>query len=235
MKEREQKMAQQYKKESDDILFAHVEFDDRMKHQVKERLAVSEQRAGNKRKSWLSRSKWAYGTAAAALLLVLAVSVPQLGGIVGQPDTPHASEAGDGGSPGITPPVGTDLSQLKTAVLGTPEEAKERFGDDLLVPTVLPERFALGEIEAAGMEEQTKTRVVFFYRAADSDFTYSADRAAVTFPAEMFEPIEVNGAAGHIFAQPGMTELYWTQDGVHYGIVGMLTQEEAVDVAASLQ
>ena len=235
MKEMDAKVARQYKKESDEILFDHMEFDATMKNQVKERLAASGKDTNRKRKSWFSRSKWTYGTAAAVLLLVLAVSVPQLGDIVGPSGDRPNNQAGGDGIPGTTTPIGSELTQLKTVVLDTPEQAKERFGADMLVPALLPERFALAQIEATGMAEQTKTRVVFFYSTAAGELTYSADRAAITFPVEMFEPIDVNGAEGHIFAQPGMTELYWMQDGIYYGIVGTLTQQEAVDMAASLQ
>lgn len=243
MKEFEEKWTRQYKQESDEVLFGKLEFDAKLKERVRQGVQASQSPAPSKRRSLLGRSKWAYGAAAAVVLLAIAISAPGLRDIAGPSGPAVIEEPGlvaevpgnNGSSSTIPDGAGSGLTQLKTVTVPTLEEAKQYFGADLLAPSLVPDSFSLARIEATGMEEQVKTQVVFFYQSADGEFTYAADRKEAVIPLEFFQPIEVNGADGYVFAQPNLTELYWLQDGIQYSIVGALTEEEALAVAASLQ
>lgn len=204
------------------------------------------------------RSKWALGAAAAVVLLVVAVSMPLLNGSksqdhliedpglsagVNHPGGAGTTEPDNGtvpgnGAAGVNPgdgAAGSGLTQLTTVTVQTPEEASARFGSALLVPSSMPEGFALDYIETTGMDPNAATRAVFFYQSGDQTIVYTVDRDQAVIPYDLFETIEVNGSEGYVYAQPQLTELYWIADGIQYAIVGPLTQEEALAAAASLE
>lgn len=260
MNELEQKLRKNYRNESDEVLFNGMEMDGRLKQAIREKAGLTEVLRQEKRsKPAFLRGRWAYSVAAAALVLVVAISAPQLynsdpaapGGLpsagqgtANQPGQDGGQAAPDPAAGGQTSPDGgaaggsaggSSLSPLVTETATSTEEAKERFGDDLKTPGIVPEGFQSAGIETTGLKAGEATRVVYFYRSGDKEFTYMADRQEAVIPLEFFSDATVGGAEAHVFAQESMTELYWIADGVQYSIVGNLTEAEAKAVAESLE
>lgn len=108
---------------------------------------------------------------------------------------------------------------------------------ELRVPIDLPEGFALSETVAVGLKGEPARDVIFTYLSGDSSktFSFAASRLPAAFPKEMFTSVDVDGAEGFVFEQPGLTELFWSDEGINYSIVGNLSAEQALLVASSLQ
>jgi hypothetical protein len=51
----------------------------------------------------------------------------------------------------------------------------------------------------------------------------------------MFAKTTVRGQDGYVFEQPELVELYWVENGVHYGIVGNLSAAEALQAAEAAE
>jgi hypothetical protein len=238
MKDLDQKLKEQFKSEADKHLFDNIEFDDRLRDKIRQQADSSQKyRGGVMERLAAGRRKWAYGAAAVAMAVMLIVFIPMLqsSSTISSPAespviSPVPSEnQGDTGIPG----EGSSLTSLITVSVQTPEEAKERFGPDLLVPTYVPEGFTRTEIQTIGMEEAVATRVHFFYSSGDQTLTVSEERGEAVLNFDLFEPVQVNGSDGYVFAQPGITELYWIADGIQFSVVGPISEAEAMKVAES--
>ncbi|MFD2328073.1 DUF4367 domain-containing protein [Cohnella sp. GCM10020058] len=232
-------------KETDDVLFSNLELTDRLKQNIRQKAASSQ--AGRRR---VSRNVWAAGVAAAALAVFLMVGMPTLQhtsapapaqspiGASPSSDAGNAGNAGNAGSTGNAGnagAAGSELSQLISTSFATAEEAKASFGANMLAPEAVPEGFTLTGIQGAGMAGEPLRDVIFTYASASGEktITFTASRMTAVFPAEMFTATQVNGEDGFVFAQPELTELYWMEDGIQYGIVGHITSEEAMKIAES--
>jgi hypothetical protein len=267
MKELEQRLSEQYKAESDSYIFGDMAMNDKLKQSIRERAGikggsvmeriqaesinqgVNRKDGKSNRGPFISRYRWISGIAAAVLVVTVAISAPQLftGGGDGQTvvQDPGAgqgtiTEPGSGSvtTPGNEASGGTSLSPLVTVEVGSTEEAKGLFGNDLLVPAFVPQGFQLSKIEATGMKEGENTavtRIVYFYQAGEKEFTYMVDRAEAVIPMEFFIDTEVAGSKAYVFAQPNMTELYWKNGGLQFSVVGGISEEASLAVAESLQ
>ncbi len=265
MKELEQRLREQYKAESDSYIFGDMAMNDKLKQSIRERAGIkgggvmtnlqadniSSIRDGkSKRGTFVARYRWLSGIAAAALVITVAISAPQLftggsngGAGVSNPGGEHGAITEPGGGSHVTTPGGeasggTSLSPLVTVEAGSTEEAKGLFGNDLLAPAFVPEGFQLSKIEATGMKEGEKvavTRVIYFYQSGEREFTYMIDRAEAVIPMEFFSESEVSGTKAYVFAQPNMTELYWKSGGLQFSVVGGISEEASLAVAESLQ
>ncbi|MFC3804036.1 hypothetical protein [Cohnella sp. GCM10012308] len=227
-------------KEADDVLFSEIELTERLKQNIRQKAASAQ--TGRRR---VSRNVWAAGVAAAALAVFLTLGLPTLQhtsapgpaqspiGASPSLDAGNAGNTGNVGSTGNAGSSGSQLSQLVTTSFGTAEEAKASFGANMLAPEAVPEGFALTDIQGAGMAGEPLRDVVFSYATASGDktITFTASRMTAVFPAEMFTATQVNGTDGFVFAQPELTELYWMEDGIQYGIVGHVTSDEAMKIA----
>ncbi|SFB26215.1 protein of unknown function [Cohnella sp. OV330] len=229
-------------KEADEVLFSDLELTDRIKQSIRQKAASAH--AGRRS---VSRNVWAAGVAAAALAVFLTVGLPTLqhtsapapaqSPIGASPsfDAGNAGNSGNAGNAGHAGAAGSELSQLVSTSYATAEEAKASFGARMLAPEAVPAGFTLTDIQGAGMAGEPLRDVIFSYASASGDksITFTASRMAAVFPAEMFTATQVNGNDGFVFAQPELTELYWMEDGIQYGIVGHITSEEAMKIAES--
>lgn len=268
MKELEQRLREQYREESDSYLFGDMEMDDKLKQSIREKAGIKggsvmtkthaesinqgviRKDGKSNRGPFIARYRWISGIAAAALVVTVAISAPQLftdGGdgqtVVQNPGAGQGAITEPGSGSNVTTPGneasgGTSLSPLVTVEVGSTEEAKGLFGNDLLAPSFVPEGFQLSKIEATGMKEGENTevtRIVYFYQAGEQQFTYMVDRAEAVIPMEFFSDTEVAGAKAYVFAQPNMTELYWKNGGLQFSVVGSINEEASLAVAESLQ
>ncbi|WP_309119445.1 hypothetical protein [Paenibacillus sp.] len=227
MTDTDRKLRQQFREESDEMLFTNIEMSEDLKAKVR-RAAAAEKAV---RRTAFPKS-WTMGTAALAAAVMLLIGYP----MVQQPAAPAP-----GDNPAVSEPpsnggaVGSELSPLITTPLGTVEEAEAAFGPVLLVPNALPKGFALSEIVAVGMEGEPARDAIFTYVSGEKTLTFVASRLPAAFPAEMFSKTTVGDAGGFVFEQPGLTELFWTANGIHYSVTGQISGEEALQVAESAQ
>ncbi|TYP74560.1 hypothetical protein [Paenibacillus methanolicus] len=229
MTDREHELRRQFREESDDMLFSGMEMSEQLKRRIRQ------EAVGGKavRKRTLATS-WKVGAAGlvAAAMIVVAIplldqsSVPAPGNQVAENVPPAQNHGGAAGS---------DVTQLTTTPLGSIDEAKAAFGEGLRLPTVVPQGYALKEMSAVGMPGQPARDILFTYASGEQTVTFTASRMAPAYPAELFTKTKVGDAEGAIFEQPGMTELFWTADGVHYGVTGPITGEEAMKVSTSAE
>ncbi|OUS76027.1 hypothetical protein B1748_14540 [Paenibacillus sp. MY03] len=234
MNDIDRRLREQFREESDNMLFNNMELSEAAKDKIRRQASPT----GQKRRSFSLPKAWIAGTAVVVTAVVVFAGYPLLNGPSSVP-APQTGNTGvsqppsDGGASSGTG-TGTGLSQLITAKLATVEEAKAAFGEGLLVPSMLPEGFLLQDITTAGMEGEPLRDAVLTYAAGDRTFTYTVSRMETDFPQDMFSPVQVKGAEGFVFEQPELVELYWIENGIQYGIVGNLTADEAVQAAESI-
>ncbi|WP_157213492.1 DUF4367 domain-containing protein [Paenibacillus senegalensis] len=209
------------------MIFSQIELSDHAKNNIRQQ-AIAE-KAG--RRFFFSKA-WIMGMGALAAAVIMLVGLPNLQ----QPNVPSPVE-NPGGSlpPSHGGAGGSELSQLITTTLSSAEEAKEAFGPGLLVPSFVPEGFELAEIVAVGMKGEPVRDVNFTYISGDKTLTFAVSRNPAAFPAELFTPTQVNGVEGFVFEQPGLTELFWVEEGIQYSITGPLSADEAMKIAQSIE
>ncbi|NBD28138.1 hypothetical protein [Paenibacillus glycinis] len=216
-------LRQQLREEADELLFSDMGLSDRVKRNIRQHVGV--EKVG--RRFVMPRMR-VLGTAALAVAVMIVAGFL----LLQRPDGPGPA---NGGLPPANGGVaGSELSQLISTTLSSVEEAKAAFGAGLNVPKVLPEGYALSEIVSAGIKNEPVRDVVFTYVSGERTMTFLVSRAPAAFPKEMFTPTKVGGDEGFVFAQPTLTELYWTAGGVQYGITAPITADEAMKVAESV-
>jgi hypothetical protein len=138
----------------------------------------------------------------------------------------------------LSVPVGTNEPGAETErAVGTYEEAKELF-DELKVPSKLPSGFRpdrLAVLETAGGEV---SKTIFTYTSDSSSFILMAERSELISGYEGYEQADINGIMGYIRSNDTAlpdTELYWTDNGVKYSIIGSITGDDALNIASSMR
>ncbi|MGO4542351.1 hypothetical protein [Paenibacillus sp. 2TAB19] len=227
MNDRDHNLRQQFRKESDEMLFSNMEMSEQLKRKIRQE-AVAE-KAG--RKSKLAKS-WKVAAVGLAAAVSIVVAIPLLG-------TPSVPAPVDNTTENVSPPLtnggiaGSELSQLTTTTLGSIEEAKASFGDVLLLPSFVPKGYTLTDMAAVGMPDQPARDIIFTYTSGEHTVTFMASRMESVYPAELFTKTKVGEADGFVFEQSNMTELFWTMEDVHFGITGSITGDEAQKMALS--
>jgi len=220
---------EQFRKEADDVLFAGIELSERAKRNIRQQAAL--EKPATRRRIFFPR-KWAVGMVAIAAAIAFIAVLPTLQ----QSSAPAPQgQVGDSSPPASGGAVGSDLSSLITVPLSSDDEARAAFGAGLLLPAQTLEGFALTDRSAAGAEGEPARDIIYNYMSGERTMTFSASRMQASYPSDLFAPVQVNGADGMILAQEGYTELFWTVDGVQYGVSGQITEEEALKVAESIE
>jgi hypothetical protein len=227
MNDRDHNLRQQFRKESDEMLFSNMEMSEQLKRKIRQEAAA--EKAG--RKSKLAKL-WKVAAVGLAAAVAIVVAIPLLG-------TPSAPAPVDNTTENVSPPLtnggiaGSELSQLTTTTLGSIEEAKASFGEGLLLPSFVPNGYTLTEIAAVGMPDQPARDIIFTYTSGEHTVTFSVSRMASAYPTELFTKTKVGEVDGFVFEQPNMTELFWTMEDVHFGITGSIAGDEALKMALS--
>lgn len=223
MKDMDGKLQKQFKKEADEMMFDRMDLSAAAKNNIRK---MTED--GKRKRRFALPRFWVAGAAALVAAVVIVAGYP----LLQQSPVPSPTE-----QTGVTQPpadgssAGSGLSSLITTTVGTAEEAKAAFGSELLVPNTLPGSYSLKEIVTTGMPDEPVRDAVFTYADGEKVVTFSASRMETTIPVEMFAKTTVRGQDGYVFEQPELVELYWVENGVHYGIVGNLSAAEALQAA----
>ncbi len=212
------------REEADEIMFSHIRLSEEAKRTIRRQAA--EDPAGRR---FARRKSWTIGSAAlaAAVLIFAGYALLEQPSVPAEPPVATAPPSGGGAA-------GSDLSRLISTPIGSPEEAKAAFGEGLRLPTEAPEGYTLSEIVAVGEQGKPARDVIFAYASGENVVTFVASRSPAAFPAELFSPTQVNGVDGFVYAQSGMTELFWMADGVQYSVTGPISAEAAMAVAESV-
>ncbi|MFD0670036.1 hypothetical protein [Cohnella sp. GCM10027633] len=227
MTDNDRVLRQRIREESDELLFSRMELSDNVKESIRRQAA-----AGKAKRKFAFPRAWIVGTAALAAAIILFVGFPMLQNPAAPAPTDQIAEPSPTGNEGAS---GSELSPLVTTTLDTIEEARTAFGPGVLVPAAAPEGYTLSNIVAVGMKGEPTRDIVFTYTAGEKTITFSASRLAGAFPMELFTKAQVGDAEGYVFEQPELVELYWTVNGINYGIIGPLTSAEAMKFAESAQ
>ncbi|MFE9277257.1 DUF4367 domain-containing protein [Paenibacillus glucanolyticus] len=249
MTSQEDKLRDLVKSEADEMLFSNLHFDSHMCEKVKQRIQheanLQEESPVRRTRMRMRNHRWFAGTTAATIFigLCLFLAEPDFSNSPGSPplDQDPPVTLMDPDPPIDDPPVGYND---EPRILGSYEEAGQAFGDKLRVPSYLPEGFSLQQISVTGPNEAVRA-AVFSYTAGERSFGLFADKSANSSMPQYFdETVDVNGAAGYLIAgeplqDDGLTtpnvELHWYTDDIHFMISGLVSAEEALRIARSME
>ena len=140
----------------------------------------------------------------------------------------------------------TDPSPLhgifETKMIKTLKEAAEIFGDTFLTPSYVPEHFKLDTVFSYGLKDTSADRIILNFISGNQSFSIIQEKALWENPFSGNKQVDINGFIGYISSKkaPGAdkesstTEVYWYSEGVIYRVVGMITENEAIQIARSL-
>jgi hypothetical protein len=136
-------------------------------------------------------------------------------------------------------PGGTNETQAETErAVGTYEEAKELFGYELKVPSKLPSGFRPDRLAILETADGEVSKAIFTYASDSSSFILMAEKSELISGYEGYEQADINGITGYIRSNDTVlpdTELYWTDNGIKYNIVGSVTRDGAIETALSMK
>ncbi|REE67593.1 uncharacterized protein DUF4367 [Paenibacillus taihuensis] len=228
MIDRDHKLREQLGKEIDEILFVKLEMGESLMQKIRQEAALEKP----VRRKWEAAKSWKIAAAGIVAAVLIAIAVPLLGQPSSQTPVGNTTENVQPGQSNDGA-VGSEVSHLKTTTLRSVEEAKTAFGEGLRLPAVIPDGYTLTEMEAVGMPGQPARDILFTYNLGEQTVVFSASRMETAYPPELFTKTKVGNVEGVEFEQPNMTELYWTVDDVHYGIIGPISGDEAMKMAES--
>lgn len=248
MTSQEDQLRDLVKNEADELLFGRLHFDTDMHEKILQ-LAQHETKLEDSpaRITRSRRHPWLAGTAVAAMLIGLFLVLAEPG-IIKSPGSPPLGEDPpvtlmdpDPGSSIDHPP---GISDNEPRVLGSYEEAGDAFGDQLRIPSYLPKGFSLHQISVTGPKEAA-TEAVFSYTAAERSFGLFANKSGKANKPQHFDKtVDVNGTVGYLIAgvpsqDEGVTipnvKLHWYTDDTHFMISGLVSAEEALRIARSME
>jgi hypothetical protein len=229
MNDPDRMLREHYKSETDEFLFNDVHFDSRMMEEVRSKVHTAAKQSTRTGRFDQRRMRWMYGTIGtmmvAAAMILLIITLPSL-------DTPPStSQPPTGTLAPLNSPLIVDDSQR---VLQNAEEAKSLYGEGLHLPTYIPKAYVNNRIEAFNITKDGTSKVIFTYETDNKNYLLSVEKNASLENFMNDEKIEINDVTGYIFSDANMTTLYWLVDDNLYSINGMLSREETLKVARSI-
>jgi hypothetical protein len=225
MNDPDRMLREHYKSETDDFLFNDVHFDSRMMAEVRSKVQTATKQTTRTGRFNQRRMRWMYGTIGtmmvAAAMIILFITLPSL-------DTPPSSSQ---------PPTNSGTIFIvddSQKVLQNTEEAKSLYGEGLHLPSYIPKAYVNNRIEAFNITEDGTSKVIFTYEADTKNYILSVEKNASLEPFMNDEKIEINDVTGYIFSDANITTLSWLIDDNLYSINGILSREETLKVARSI-
>lgn len=161
----------------------------------------------------------AFAVVAAAIMIAVIFSP---GGGSNIPNVMMASE-----SPGIS----------VSAQPATVEDASAALGSAFLEPGAGPEGFSMQGIDV--ISESGYVFVTIQFSDGVRSYLIIEEKTQMPLKFEGYEITDVNGTQGHLKSSVAggitETEVHWIKDGVHYTIMGELSDNEALDIARSMK
>ncbi|KNY25789.1 DUF4367 domain-containing protein [Pseudobacteroides cellulosolvens] len=136
-----------------------------------------------------------------------------------------------------------EVGKIKEWTLTALDEAKKDFGNLFLTPSYIPGNFKLDKVYASGTEDHVASKITLTYFAGDKSFLIIEEKSEMDYGLTNFNKIDINGTTGYIKPVPldngenaGLdTEIHWFKSGVHYSVMGLITQDEATKIAVSMK
>lgn len=141
----------------------------------------------------------------------------------------------------VASPESTGIAREQTRLLNTLDEAYAAFGKGFLVPAVLPEGFELKEITAFGSEKDRTNKMTLLYVSFDKTVLITEEMTDSLKDSNGYKAVTINGNIGYIKPastnenEPAETEIFWYAQGVRYTLTGLVTKEEATQIAQSMK
>lgn len=135
-------------------------------------------------------------------------------------------------------------TEEKSWTIDTFDNAKRNFGNAFLIPTYIPEDYNIEEITASGFEEGNASKIIINYFLENKFFLIIQEKIQIENELVNYEKVDINGTIGLLkenilisnkYENTINTELYWSRDGIHYSITGLITQEDAIKIARSMK
>ena len=227
MKDPNLDLRNQFKSEADQTLFQSIEFTSELRDQIRNKAALETQ--FHRRRQWKIPL---FVSAAAAILCISLISVSYFS-MLKQTDTnkiPAPAEPNIliGEDDGITNPMmGPERQSQK---LQSPEEAKEVLGEDILLPTYVPEGFVLEQIHANG-----KNQVIFTYKSGNLSYLMMIEKAENHQAFANFETVQILNTTGYLYETTADAELHLYHQDFYYMIGGHISKDEVMKVAEGLK
>lgn len=133
-----------------------------------------------------------------------------------------------------------NVEEEKSWVIDTLDNAKREFGNYFLIPMYIPQDYKLQEINVWGLEQGKATKIILSYSSGEKSFMIIQENGEMENQFIDYEQVDINGAKGlvRINISTGIenedimkTELHWFKDDVHYLIEGLITKEDAIEIA----
>lgn len=170
---------------------------------------------------------------AACMVLILAVA-----GLFGNPASREMPRST--GPENITM-MSTEIDAAKEAGwdLAGLDEAEASFGPDFRVPAHMPEGYAIASIRVLGEQKAEASGIVLNYAWGDKLITILQERGEPASDWSAFRKRTSEGRAFYVMTtlqgSIEKTELHWFSGGIHYAVMGLIIEEEAVSIALSMK
>ncbi len=139
----------------------------------------------------------------------------------------------EGAQPEPTPEQTGRVTPLRAS---TPEQAQDRFGSYIRIPAYVPEgytfQYALFYGKAEGQTSQVYTRGNEGFRIR---VIFPPDKPCPELLTGNATQVAIDGTTGTYVVGEGENQLRWHDENFSYCITGLLSKEEMVKVAASME
>ncbi|MFT4416144.1 DUF4367 domain-containing protein [Fredinandcohnia humi] len=231
MTEKHYDVLKKMKQEADDTLFENLVFHEELRQKVKNQIRVGEKKT-RFNKIWLSPLFHLVSIAAVLLLVIVTMLIR---------DSEHKETLDNQpflGTPDSNLIAGQKL--MKTWELSTEEEVKKKLGENVRIPTYIPQQFDLESIHATGMSESELNKAVFTFMDMELSFLVIIERRGKIHDKPLgFEQVQINNSEGYLKTErdveTNITELHWYEGEYHYSVNGLLSPEEAIKVAEAFK
>jgi hypothetical protein len=226
--------------EINDTLFESLDFNIELKEEAKKKIYANKK---IQTRFWKTRKNRVYGLAmGAAVICLMVVSTTIFLNTDSDKsegktlkDTNMTTFNGEAKNDNvILEPTG-----MKTQELSTENEAKQLFGNDLLLPTYIPSPFVLDRINAKSEGKEKVNKVIFTYTAKDQVYSVMIERSKMNNIPLGFQEVDINGVKGYLKKDESIensdAELDWYMNDIHYMVNGLITSDEAKKIAQSLK
>jgi hypothetical protein len=120
--------------------------------------------------------------------------------------------------------------------LNSMEEAREWYGDDLLLPTYVPGNFQLERIHVLSGTQEQAQKLIFTFTSIDASYSVMVERTNKANKPFGTDLVDINGHEGYLKKEAPEqldVELNWFVNDSQYVINGILSSTEALKIARS--
>lgn len=116
------------------------------------------------------------------------------------------------------------------------EDAKDALGASLLEPEYVPEGFSMQQTDV--INENGYVYLTLQFTDRERSYLIIEEKTQIPLEFEDYKAADVNGIQAYIISASGgelQTEVHWIIGGVHYAVMGQISEEEALSIARSMK